>query len=88
MAKSRTEMMELLANLLVEYAEFQRRRPDLSRTILIQRHRDFRPIERGPARHLITAGYTPGKPITGGPLSLCPVPFKSGCFVLVSSCCS
>jgi hypothetical protein len=29
MAKSRKEMMKLLANLLVEYAEFQRRRPDL-----------------------------------------------------------
>jgi hypothetical protein len=29
MAKSRKEMMELLANLLVEYAEFQRRRPDV-----------------------------------------------------------
>jgi hypothetical protein len=29
MAKSRAEMMKLLANLLVEYAEFQRRRPDL-----------------------------------------------------------
>jgi hypothetical protein len=29
MAKSRAEMMELLANLLVEYAEFQGRRPDL-----------------------------------------------------------
>jgi hypothetical protein len=29
MAKSRKEKMQLLANLLVEYAEFQRRRPDL-----------------------------------------------------------
>jgi hypothetical protein len=29
MAKSRAEMMKLLANLLSEYAEFQRRRPDL-----------------------------------------------------------
>jgi hypothetical protein len=29
MAKSRAEMMELVAKLLVEYAEFQRRRPDL-----------------------------------------------------------
>ena len=29
MAKSPKEMMKLLANLLVEYAEFQRRRPDL-----------------------------------------------------------
>jgi hypothetical protein len=30
MAKSRNEMMKLLANLPVEYAEFQRRRPDLN----------------------------------------------------------
>jgi hypothetical protein len=29
MAKSRKEMMQLLAKLLVEYAAFQRRRPDL-----------------------------------------------------------
>jgi hypothetical protein len=29
MAKSRAEMMKLLANLLVEYAAFQGRRPDL-----------------------------------------------------------
>jgi hypothetical protein len=29
MAKSRKKMMELLANLLAEYAAFQRRRPDL-----------------------------------------------------------
>jgi hypothetical protein len=29
MAKSRAEMMELMAKLLVEYAEFQRSRPDL-----------------------------------------------------------
>ncbi len=29
MAKSRKKTMELLANLLAEYAEFQRRRPDL-----------------------------------------------------------
>jgi hypothetical protein len=29
MAKSRAEMMEPLAKLLAEYAEFQRRRPDL-----------------------------------------------------------
>ncbi len=29
MAKSRKEKMQLLANLLVEYAAFQRRRPDL-----------------------------------------------------------
>ena len=29
MAKSRAEMMELVAKLLAEYAEFQRRRPDL-----------------------------------------------------------
>jgi hypothetical protein len=29
MAKSRKEMMQLLAKLLVEYAEFQSRRPDL-----------------------------------------------------------
>ncbi len=29
MAKSRKKTMELLANLLVEYAKFQQRRPDL-----------------------------------------------------------
>ena len=29
MAKSRAEMMKLLGKLLAEYAEFQRRRPDL-----------------------------------------------------------
>ena len=29
MAKSRKEKMQLLANLLAEYAAFQRRRPDL-----------------------------------------------------------
>ena len=29
MAKSRAEMMELVGKLLAEYAEFQRRRPDL-----------------------------------------------------------
>ena len=29
MAKSRAEMMELVAKLLTEYAEFQHRRPDL-----------------------------------------------------------
>jgi hypothetical protein len=29
MGKSRAEMMELLGKLLVEYAKFQRRRPDL-----------------------------------------------------------
>jgi hypothetical protein len=29
MAKSRKEMMKVLANLLTEYAAFQRRRPDL-----------------------------------------------------------
>jgi hypothetical protein len=29
MAKSRKEIIQLLANLLAEYAEFQRRRPDL-----------------------------------------------------------
>jgi hypothetical protein len=29
MAKSRKEMMKLLGKLLAEYAEFQRRRPDL-----------------------------------------------------------
>jgi hypothetical protein len=29
MAKSREEMMELVGKLLAEYAEFQRRRPDL-----------------------------------------------------------
>jgi hypothetical protein len=29
MATSREELMELLANLLAEYAEFQHRRPDL-----------------------------------------------------------
>jgi hypothetical protein len=29
MVKSRKEMMQLLAKLLVEYAEFQQRRPDL-----------------------------------------------------------
>jgi hypothetical protein len=29
MAKSRKEMMELVAKLLAEYAAFQRRRPDL-----------------------------------------------------------
>ena len=35
MAKSRAEMMEVVAKLLAEYAEFQRRRPDLPQGDLI-----------------------------------------------------
>jgi hypothetical protein len=35
MAKSRAEMMELVAKLLAEYTEFQRRRPDLPQGDLI-----------------------------------------------------
>ena len=35
MAKSRAEMMELVAKLFAEYAEFQRRRPDLPQGDLV-----------------------------------------------------
>ena len=35
MAKSRAERMELVAKLLVEYSEFQRRRPDLPQGDLV-----------------------------------------------------
>jgi hypothetical protein len=35
MAKTRPEMMELVAKLLAEYAEFQRRRPDLPQGDLV-----------------------------------------------------
>jgi hypothetical protein len=35
MAKSRKEKMQLLANLLAEYAAFQRRRPDLLKAICV-----------------------------------------------------
>jgi hypothetical protein len=35
MAKSRAEIMELVTRLLAEYAEFQRRRPDLPQGGLI-----------------------------------------------------
>jgi hypothetical protein len=35
MVKSRAEMMELVAKLFAEYAEFQRRRPDLPQGDLV-----------------------------------------------------
>jgi hypothetical protein len=35
MAKTRAEMMELVAKLFAEYAEFQRRRPDLPQGDLV-----------------------------------------------------
>ena len=43
MAKSRAEMMELVAKLLAEYAEFQRRRPDLPQgDLVICRNKNWR----------------------------------------------
>jgi hypothetical protein len=51
MAKSRAEMMELVAKLFTEYAEFQRRRPDLPQGDLVNLSEDDLEILVAAFRH-------------------------------------